>query len=420
MEDALFRPKRRSGACLPPGVIGSSPGLCRAYDLARRVAPSRWSVLILGETGTGKEALARTVHAVSGRTGAFVKVNCANLDGGTTGSTLFGHERGAFTGAVHRHLGIFEQAHGGTLFLDEIGEMPLRTQAALLRVMENGVLRRVGGRQEVQVDVRVVAATHRDLERHRDTGQLREDFYCRLARLPIRLPPLHERGHDVLLIARDWLVRVPAESGLPPCTLDESAERWLLGRRLNGNVRTLQHLLARAALQSQGAPITAAMLSHAAGRGLSASPPVGSGPILRWLQDEGPASVATLARAFDLSPSTVLRRLKELRAQGLVRQLRRGRLTLYASTETATTVSPLGERERRVLQLALEKGSVTRGDVLARETVAPRTATRILVRLAGRGLLMMNGRGGSARRYRVTEEGRGAVEGRRYEFEPDI
>jgi DNA-binding NtrC family response regulator len=241
----------------PPGspppkdlsIIGEHQSITRVLALARQVAPSRATVLISGESGTGKEVFARYIHAHSGReNGPFVAVNCAALPEHLLESELFGHEKGAFTGAIARKLGKFELASGGTLLLDEISEMDLALQAKLLRALQEGEIDRVGGSETVQVDVRVLATTNRNLEQHVEEGHFRQDLYYRLNVIPLRLPPLSQRGEDVLLLADFFIRRYVREYGLGKMTLSPEARDWLLSYVWPGNVRELQNLMERAVL----------------------------------------------------------------------------------------------------------------------------------------------------------------------------
>jgi DNA-binding NtrC family response regulator len=231
-----------------------------AVDKVVRAAQAEVSILVLGESGTGKELVARMVHEASPRAaGPFVVVNCATLSPHLVASELFGHERGAFTGAAERHVGIFEQAHGGTLFLDEIGELPLEQQPALLRVIETQRVRRVGAQEERPIDVRIVAATNRDLRASGDR-EFRADLYHRLAGLEVRLPPLRERPSDIVMLARRFAADLDGTLGAR--TIAPSAFAMLLAHTWPGNVRELRNAIYRAALLNPGELAGEDLLEH--------------------------------------------------------------------------------------------------------------------------------------------------------------
>ena len=237
-------------------IIGRHPAVIRVLALARQVAPSKATVLISGESGTGKEMFARYIHVHSGReNGPFVAVNCAALPEHLLESELFGHEKGAFTGAISRKLGRFELASGGTLLLDEISEMDLVLQAKLLRALQEGEIDRVGGTETVKIDVRVLATTNRNLEQSVERGEFRQDLYYRLNVIPLRLPPLRERGEDALLLAEYFMARYCREYGLGALRLSDEATAWLLDYAWPGNVRELQNLMERAVLLAGSGPI---------------------------------------------------------------------------------------------------------------------------------------------------------------------
>ncbi|PSJ46532.1 hydrogenase [Zobellella endophytica] len=232
-------------------ILGESPPMRRMREELGRVAALDTTVLITGETGTGKELVASALHRQSGRAAMpFVRVNCAAIAPGLQESEFFGHEKGAFTGALQRREGRFKQADGGTLFLDEVGEMPPDLQAKLLRVLQEGEFERVGGGRTEKVDVRLLAATHRDLAAMVAAGTFRQDLWYRLNVFPLRVPPLRERGDDILLLARALLARFARRHGLPLPELNEQDERRLRGYPWPGNVRELENVLERALIIS--------------------------------------------------------------------------------------------------------------------------------------------------------------------------
>ena len=236
-------------AALP--LVGRSAAMQAVYRMITRVLRNDLTVLILGESGTGKELVAEAIHTLGNRrTGPLVAVNAAAIPSELIESELFGHEKGAFTGAVARNIGKFEQAAGGTLFLDEIGDMPMQAQTRLLRTLQSGRIRRVGGREEIAVDARIVAATNRDLVPMIAAGTFREDLYYRLNVVPITLPPLRERPDDIAALARHFLAQAATE-GLPRRTLGASAIALLERQPWRGNVRELRNVAYRLALMAR-------------------------------------------------------------------------------------------------------------------------------------------------------------------------
>ncbi len=247
-----------AGAGPEAEIVGDSPAVVALRERVRKVGPAEATVLILGESGTGKELVARALHASSRRRGRpFVAVNCAAIAEGLVESELFGHEKGAFTGATAPHGGLFKAADGGTLFLDEIGELPAPAQARLLRVLQEGEVRPVGSARTVRVDVRLLAATHRDLSAMVKAGSFRGDLYFRLRVLELKLPPLRARGGDVLVLARARLARAAARLGRPPLALSPEAEAALAAHGWPGNVRELENAMERAAVLAEGGDVLA-------------------------------------------------------------------------------------------------------------------------------------------------------------------
>lgn len=244
-----------------PRIVGEHPSMKEASEMAQRVAATDSTVLLLGESGTGKELFARAIHHLSARSGApFVALNCAAIPEGLVENELFGHERGAYTGAGARKIGKLEIAHRGTLFLDEIGELPLTIQGKLLRVLEEKRFERVGGTQQIDVNVRILTATNKDLRAAIEAKTFREDLYFRISAVPITIPPLRERGDDVLLLADHFLERFRREFRKPTLALSEDARSRLLTYSWPGNVRELQNTIERAAILVRGSEIDAAAL----------------------------------------------------------------------------------------------------------------------------------------------------------------
>ena len=238
------------------GVIGQSPGLISVLKKIGIVAPSSTSVLIVGESGTGKEALAQAVHALSPKKHKpFITLNCAALPESLIESELFGHERGAFTGANSRRIGKFEQADGGTIFLDEIGELPLDSQVKLLRVLQEKEIERLGGDDTIKVDVRIVAATNRNLDKEVAEGRFRLDLYYRLNVFPVILPPLRERKEDISLLVHFFIKKYTHQLKRSRVTISDSAMDQLTQYSWPGNIRQLEHLIERSILLTSGTMI---------------------------------------------------------------------------------------------------------------------------------------------------------------------
>ena len=243
------------------GIVGNAPELNRALDIAVQVAPTDLSVLILGESGVGKEVVPRIIHDKSARKHQkYFAINCGSIPEGTIDSELFGHEKGAFTGAVGEREGYFGAANKGTLFLDEVGELPLSTQARLLRVLETGEYIRVGSSEVKKTDVRIIAATNVNIQKAISEGQFREDLYYRLATIPINIPPLRARGRDIELLFRKFSSSFAERYMLDPIVLTEDAKMLLQSYKWPGNIRQLKNIAEQICIISQERNITAEAL----------------------------------------------------------------------------------------------------------------------------------------------------------------
>ncbi|HEX6745869.1 MAG TPA: sigma-54 dependent transcriptional regulator [Longimicrobium sp.] len=303
--------------------LGRSPRVLAALEVARLVADSTATVLVQGESGTGKELLARIVHEHSRRArGPFVAVNCAAIPETLLESELFGHERGAFTGAASRRLGRFERASGGTLFLDEVGDMSPTMQAKILRVLQEHEIERVGGDTPVRVDVRVVAATNRDLEAEAAAGRFREDLYYRLAVVVVQLPALRDRGDDVDLLARRFLETFAAEHGRPVRGVSPDAAARLRAYTWPGNVRQLRNVMERAVLMADGEVLRAEHLAPEVLAATAAPEPDGDGRFLplrelerrhiRRALDLSGGNLGDTARMLGIHRNTLRQKLRQL------------------------------------------------------------------------------------------------------------
>ena len=242
-------------------IIGNEPKLNRAIEKAIQVAPTDISVLVVGESGVGKESIPKIIHSLSHRKhGKYIAVNCGAIPEGTIDSELFGHEKGAFTGATGTREGYFEVANGGTIFLDEVGELPLTTQVRLLRVLENGEFIKVGSSQVQKTDVRIVAATNVNLFDAIEKGEFREDLYYRLSTVDILLPPLRDRKDDIHLLFRKFAADFASKYKMPPLKLDEGAVQVLQKFRWSGNIRQLRNVAEQISVLETNRDITAAIL----------------------------------------------------------------------------------------------------------------------------------------------------------------
>jgi len=310
-ETAVFR---APGA---PAIIGAHPRLRAALRLLQRVGPTESTVLLTGESGTGKELFARSLHGLSPRRdGPCVALNCAAIPESLIENELFGHEKGAFTGADRRQAGRFELALGGTLFLDEIGELPVAVQGKVLRVLEERTFERVGGGKTLRAEVRLVAATNRDLTAMVEEGEFRADLFFRLNVFPIELPPLRERASDIPLLARHLLEEIARRHRVePPPRLEDAAAELLAAEPWPGNVRELANVLERAVILNEGPAIRAADLRPLL------RPLAGSGERDRLKQAliDADGDKRRAAESLGLSYRTVLRKVKELDLEGVPR-----------------------------------------------------------------------------------------------------
>ena len=244
-------------------IVGNSDGLNHALDVALQVAPTDLSVLIIGESGVGKEIIPRVIHDNSPRRREkYFAINCGSIPEGTIDSELFGHEKGSFTGAIGESEGYFGIANKGTIFLDEVGELPIQTQARLLRVLETGEYIRVGGTEIKKTDVRIVAATNVNMRKAVSEGRFREDLYYRLNTIPVQMPPLRDRGEDILLLFRLFTMQMAEKYRIPRITLTDDAKQMMLKYKWPGNVRQLKNITEQMSILSQSREVNAAILSR--------------------------------------------------------------------------------------------------------------------------------------------------------------
>jgi DNA-binding NtrC family response regulator len=301
-----------------PPIVGTHRRLQAALRLLRRVAPTETTVLLTGESGTGKELFAQALHALSARAaGPFVAINCAAIPETLIENELFGHEKGAFTGAHRREPGRFERARGGTLFLDEIGELPLPVQGKLLRVLEERVFERVGGGETQRADVRLVAATNRDLQAMVDAGQVRADLFFRLSVFPLELPPLRERASDVPLLARHLLQALAERHRLPPAELTPAALDLLGEQPWPGNVRQLGNVLERALILHPGGRLAVGEL-----RGALAGAEAGERDVVAAALEQAAGDKHRAAELLGVSYRTLARKVRQHDLQGYPRYRR--------------------------------------------------------------------------------------------------
>jgi len=315
IEENLSLKKRLEDQKRSGEIIGKSRKMLGVLEIVRTVAPTNATVLILGESGTGKEVIARAIHRDSRRRDRpLIVAACASLPETLLESELFGHEKGAFTGAVERTKGKFEAAHRGTLFLDEIGEVDLKTQVHLLRALEERKITRIGSNQEIDVDVRVIAATSKDLKAMTETGQFRDDLYYRLNVVTLPLPPLRERQEDLLPLARHFLRKYAGENDRPVPGIAPEVVEFMLGYSWPGNVRQLENMVEHGVILAKGDDLTLADLPHdmltstaAEGDTLEA---VVKSHVLRVL-DQTDGNISEAARRLGIQRTTLYNKLKK-------------------------------------------------------------------------------------------------------------
>jgi DNA-binding NtrC family response regulator len=305
-------------------VIGLSPPIRNLFPLLEKAAKTVITVMLTGETGTGKELLAKAIHYNSDRKGKpFVAVNIAAIPRELMESELFGHEKGAFTGAQARRIGKFEEAQGGTLLLDEIGDMDMNLQSKLLRVLQEKELTRVGSNEVIKLDVRIIVATHRNLEEDVKQGRFRNDLYYRLLGLRVHLPPLRERGQDILVLAKHFLDRAAAENNLGKLRLSADAQEKLLAYAYPGNVRELKSIIDVAAVMAEGTEVRAQNItltpvsteSFAPGQDMTLEE--FTFRLIRSYLNKHSNNVPEVARKLNISKSSIYRYLKEMEAAGI-------------------------------------------------------------------------------------------------------
>ncbi|HYC83716.1 MAG TPA: sigma-54 dependent transcriptional regulator [Chryseosolibacter sp.] len=305
-------------------IIGTSPAIKRIFGLLEKACTTNISVSISGETGTGKELVAKAIHYNSKRKNKpFVAVNIAAIPRDLIESELFGHEKGAFTGAITRRIGKFEEAEGGTIFLDEIGEMDLNLQAKLLRVLQEREVTRIGGNQVIKLDVRIIAATHKDLAEEVKGGRFREDLYYRLLGLPIQLPPLRERGTDVILIAKFFLDQFAKENHMHKFKIGQEAQEKLMQYPFPGNIRELKSVIELAAVMATDAELKPQDITFNSTTRLESflyqemTMQDYMYRIIRHFLNKYDNNVLEVAKKLDIGKSSLYRYLKEMEAAGI-------------------------------------------------------------------------------------------------------
>jgi Response regulator containing CheY-like receiver, AAA-type ATPase, and DNA-binding domains len=305
-------------------IIGNSPSIKKIYELIEKAVKSQITVSITGETGTGKELVAKAIHYNSKRKNkSFVAVNVTAIPKELIESELFGHEKGSFTGAAMRRIGKFEEAEGGTIFLDEIGEMDISLQAKLLRVLQEKELTRIGSNQVVKLDARIIVATHRNLMDEVKAGKFREDLYYRLLGLPIQLPPLRERGNDIIILAKHFLDQFAKENHMPRLKISNEATEKLLQYPYPGNIRELKSIMELAAVMADGAEVNAENITFSSTMGednfmmKEMTLEQYMYKIIRSFLNKYDNNVLDVARRLDIGKSSIYRYLKEMEEKGI-------------------------------------------------------------------------------------------------------
>ena len=324
IEDENRRLESGTGATVLGSIITAAPEMLKVGKTIERVASADVSVMLLGASGTGKELLARAVHEKSGRKGEFIAINCAAIPENLLEAELFGYERGAFTGAVKSNVGKVELAQSGTLFLDEVGDIPLALQVKLLRFLQERVIERIGGRQPIAVDTRIVCATHQDLEAMIGDGRFREDLYYRLAEIVVKIPSLAERAGDAVLLARHFVNRFGRELNPGVQALNPDAIEAVDGYGWPGNVRELENRIKRAVIMADGKSVTAADLDlpssapvpdHTLAINLRAAREVADRRAIRQAMSRTDNNISGAAKLLGISRPTLYDLLKQYRLQ---------------------------------------------------------------------------------------------------------
>jgi transcriptional regulator with PAS, ATPase and Fis domain len=375
------------------GIIGNSPKLARAIDVALQVAPTDISVLVVGESGTGKENIPKIIHQNSKRKHApYIAVNCGAIPEGTIDSELFGHEKGSFTGAHDSRKGYFESANGGTIFLDEVGELPMASQARLLRVLENGEIIKVGSSKAQQTDVRIIAATNVNILEAVKQGKFREDLYYRLNTISIQLPPLRKRGDDIYLLFRKFAADFADQYNTPPIRLTDDAVEILKDYNWPGNIRQLRNFVAQLSVIEEERMITADKLQEQL-------PNISTGGLVKF-EDKNKADLSEreilYKVLFDMKRD--LTELKKItfdlmQKQGNTEIMQMANPTLFKETDdTSILVNQnnrtgliqveeslsLFEQEKRLIEKSLLKHKGKRKDAAAELGISERTLYRKL------------------------------------------